>query len=82
VAERASPSDVANVQSIGYTTWIDNQFALPATHHLPLLYAKKSPDPTLPYAGNTVFNTWWQQSITAPDQLRQRMAWALSQINI
>jgi hypothetical protein len=77
-----SPSEVANVQAIGYTNWIDSQFALPATHHLPLLYAKKSPDPTLPYSGNTVFNTWWQQSITAPDQLRQRIAFALSEIMV
>jgi Protein of unknown function (DUF1800)/PA14 domain/Bacterial TSP3 repeat len=77
-----SPSDVANVQAVGYTTWIDSQFALPATHHLPLLYAKKSADPTLPYSGNTVFNTWWQQSITAPDQLRQRVAFALSEIMV
>jgi hypothetical protein len=77
-----SPSDVANVQSMGYTNWIDNQIALPATHHLPLLYAKRSPDPTLPYSGNTVFNTWWQQSITAPDQLRQRIAFALSEIMV
>jgi uncharacterized protein (DUF1800 family) len=78
-----SPSDVANVQSIGYTNWINNQFALPATHHLPLLYTKDNPDPTQPsYAGSAVFNTWWQQSITAPDQLRQRVAFALSEIMV
>jgi hypothetical protein len=78
-----SPSDVANVQSMGYTNWIANQFALPATHHLPLLYAKKGSDPTQPfYPGNTLFNTWWQQSITAPDQLRQRVAFALSEIMV
>lgn len=77
-----SPSDVANVQSGGYTNWINNQFAMAPTHHLPLLYAKKSPDPTNPYAGTTVFNTWWQQSITAPDQLRQRIAFALSEIMV
>jgi hypothetical protein len=78
-----SPSDVANVQSIGYTNWIDNQFATPSTHHLPLLYAKKAADPSQPfYPGSTVFNTWWQQSITAPDQLRQRMAFALSELMV
>jgi hypothetical protein len=78
-----SPSDVASVQSIGYANWISNQFALPATHHLPLLYMKASFDPTQPfYPGNTLFNTWWQQSITAPDQLRQRVAFALSEIMV
>jgi hypothetical protein len=29
-----------------------------------------------------VFNTWWQQSVTAPDQLRQRVAFALSEIMV
>jgi uncharacterized protein (DUF1800 family) len=78
-----SPADVANVQSMGYTNWINNQFALPATHHLPLLYTKDNPDPTQPsYSGSSLFNTWWQQSITAPDQLRQRVAFALSEIMV
>src|SRR5262249_16495032 len=78
-----NPSDVTNVQAIGYANWINNQFALPVTHHLPLLYAKKSPDPSQPsYPGATLFNTLWQQSITAPDQLRQRVAFALSEIMV
>ncbi|HVM46787.1 MAG TPA: DUF1800 family protein, partial [Candidatus Acidoferrum sp.] len=77
-----SPSDVASVQSIGYTNWLLNQFSLPATHHLPLILSNQSPDPTLPYPGNTVFNDWWQISCTAPDQLRQRIAFALSEIMV
>lgn len=75
-----SPSDVASVQSIGYTNWINNQFSLPATRHLPLMLTNRSADPTIPYPGNTLFNDWWQLSITAPDQLRQRVAFALSEI--
>ena len=75
-----SPVDIATVQSGGYTNWLNNQFALPASHHLPLLYTNKSTDPTLPYPGNTVFNDWWQLAVTAPDQLRQRVAFALSEI--
>src|SRR6266404_877192 len=75
-----SPSDITAVQSLGYANWLTNQFALPASHHLPLLYSKKSSDPALPYPGNTVFNDWWQLAITAPDQLRQRVAFALSEI--
>jgi hypothetical protein len=78
----ASPSDIATVQSIGYTNWLANQFALPATHHLPLLLANGNVDPAFPYLGNSVFNTWWQQSVTAPDQLRQRVAFALSEIMV
>lgn len=75
-----SASEIASVQSLGYEGWIDNQFARPVTYHLPVVHANVSPDPTRPYPGNTTFNTWWQQSVTAPDQLRQRVAFALSEI--
>jgi hypothetical protein len=77
-----SPSDVAAVQSVGYTNWLNNQLSLPATRHLPLMLANQNTDPTTPYPGNTVFNDWWRISITAPDQLRQRVAFALSEIMV
>ncbi len=77
-----SPSDVASVQSMGYTNWILNQFTIPPTHHLSLILSNRSTDPTRPFPGNTVFNDWWQLSITAPDQLRQRVAFALSEIMV
>ena len=37
---------------------------------------------TAHYPGTLTFNTWWQQSVTAPDQLRQRVAFALSEIMV
>jgi uncharacterized protein (DUF1800 family) len=75
-----SAADIASVQALGYSNWICSQFALPATHHLPLVFAHKSPDPSNPYPSTDWFNTWWQNSVTAPDQLRQRVAFALSEI--
>src|SRR5262249_18855577 len=42
----------------------------------------QSSDPTKPYPSLLTFNTWWQQSCTAPDQLRQRIAFALSEIMV
>ena len=78
----ASPSDIASVQAIGYTNWLVNQLSLPATHHLSTILSNVSADPTLPYGGNTVFNDWWNISINAPDQLRQRVAFALSEIMV
>lgn len=75
-----SPADVAAVQATGYSNWIAQQFSLPVTHHLPVVLANASSDPTTPYPSSLLFNTWWQQSITAPDQLRQRVAFALSEI--
>jgi hypothetical protein len=75
-----SLSEIAAVQSLGYSGWIDNQIAMPPTYHLPQVLAKRSSDPTLPYSSTTIYNDWWQTSITAPDQLRQRVAFALSEI--
>ncbi len=77
-----SPAGITNVQAVGYTNWINSQIALPPTYHLPLLLANASLDPTTPYPSSLVYNTWWQQSITAPDQLRQRVAFALSEIMV
>ncbi|PWU10217.1 MAG: hypothetical protein C5B50_25950, partial [Verrucomicrobia bacterium] len=76
----ASRTEIANVQANGYATWINNQFTSNTTHHLPLMNANISSDPTDPFDSVVVYNTWWQNSITAPDQLRQRVAFALSEI--
>lgn len=75
-------NDIANVQALGYGAWIDSQFSLPPSHHLPLVLSNISADPTKPYPSSLTFNAWWQQSITAPDQLRQRIAFALSEIMV
>jgi uncharacterized protein (DUF1800 family) len=78
----ASAADIAAVQALGYDGWISNQFALPPTYHLPVVFANKSADPTTPYPSALTFNAWWQNSVTAPDQLRQRVAFALSEIMV
>ncbi|HEX4266001.1 MAG TPA: DUF1800 family protein [Verrucomicrobiae bacterium] len=77
-----SQADVASVQSLGYANWIDNQMSLPVTHHLPVVFAHKNPDPSNPWPSSDWFNAWWQNSVTAPDQLRQRVAFALSEIMV
>ncbi len=70
----ATAAEVARVQAIGFGAWIDEQMALPATWHQPQLAA---------YAqlgqGQRQL-VWWATAFSAPDQLRQRMAFALSQI--
>jgi uncharacterized protein (DUF1800 family) len=75
-----SAADIASVQALGYSNWISNQFTLPVTRSLPVVWANQSPDPTDRYTSSVWFNTWWRNSITAPDQLRQRVAFALSEI--
>jgi uncharacterized protein (DUF1800 family) len=72
-------ADITNVQSIGYSAWIDQQFAMPAAKHLPYVQANYN---VLNFGANFNFvqDSFWQQAIPAPDQLRQRVKFALSQI--
>jgi hypothetical protein len=78
----ASPNDIAAVQALGYAGWLNQQFSLPASHSLPIVLANPYSDPTDLYQSPLWFNAWWRQSCTAPDQLRQRVAFALSEIMV
>ena len=75
---------LARFNAIGYSAWIDEQFALPASSHRLAWQAKdaaiKAIDPLSGAGQDQVFESFWQQAVTAPDQLRQRVAYALSQI--
>jgi hypothetical protein len=75
-------ADISSVQALGYAGWISNQFTLPAGYHLPVVVSNMSADPTTPWPSTLTYNTWWQQSVSAPDQLRQRVAFALSEIMV
>jgi uncharacterized protein (DUF1800 family) len=72
-------TEIARVQALGYTGWIDEQFALPQSLHLPYVQANYN---VLLFGANFAFvqDSFWQQAIPAPDQLRQRVKYALSQI--
>jgi uncharacterized protein (DUF1800 family) len=77
-------TSIAYVQNKGLSAWIDEQFTLPATLTMPLVPAPTADTNTPPGASlpslNYTYWSWWQRSVTAPDQLRQRVAYALSQI--
>ncbi|HEV2455019.1 MAG TPA: DUF1800 family protein, partial [Verrucomicrobiae bacterium] len=73
-------NDIASVQALGYAGWINNQFQIPPTHALTNVLAHPYSDPTDLYQSPDWFNAWWQNSVNAPDQLRQRVAFALSEI--
>ena len=72
------------LNEIGYAAWIDEQFALPATSHRAHWEARdvalKAADPNSAAGQDQVFESFWKQAVTGPDQLRQRVAFALSQI--
>ena len=72
--------EIARVQKLGYAGWIDDQIKRPAMTHLPVLLAQPRDA-----ADGRIWNhrrkfVWWQQAVTAADQLRQRVAFAWSQI--
>jgi uncharacterized protein (DUF1800 family) len=76
-----TPADVVRVKSIGYSRWIDEQLGLRLqTSHLSTVEASASTLQTgEPRAEDVVFS-WWTHAVRDPAQLRQRMAFALSQI--
>jgi uncharacterized protein (DUF1800 family) len=75
----ATSAEISRVQTIGYGAWLDEQFGLPAERrHQAALDAVLATGATL--GDSNVMNTFWKQAATGPDQLRQRIAFALSQI--
>jgi uncharacterized protein (DUF1800 family) len=72
-------SDIANVQSIGVDAYLTQQFAAAPT----LLPDLPNPLPPACAPSNPIpceQGEWWQTVITGPDQLRQRVAFALSEM--
>jgi uncharacterized protein (DUF1800 family) len=78
----ANMSSVDNVSTNGYAIWLDQQFAMPAgsPHQNYLVSVIASLPAGQSPQDSHVMNTFWRQAATAPDQLRQRVAFALSQI--
>ncbi len=71
-------ADIALLRQIGYRAWIARQLALPVTLQRPYVEAL---DKAVQNPGQADrMEVWFNNAITAPDQLRQRVAWALSQI--
>ena len=77
-------ADIDRVMAIGYGAWIDEQLAKPATSHRATWEAAnaaiKAANPSGSAGQDQVFESFWKQAIGGEDQLRQRLAYALSQI--
>jgi uncharacterized protein (DUF1800 family) len=66
--------EVARLQAIDLEAWLDEQFALPSSvNHLSSLSQ-------FPGGKGQLNHSFWQQALSGPDQLRQRVALALSEI--
>lgn len=79
----ATESEAERVRALGVEVWIDQQIAEPASLQLPHLLEVTSNNPLLGfrYQGDRV-DVWFRNSVNGPDQLRQRVAFALSQIMV
>ena len=69
---------------LGLASWIDRQFTLQASSHRAWWEARdaaiKAADPNSSAGQDQVWESFWKQALTGEDQLRQRVAFALSQI--
>ncbi len=80
----ATDSSIADVQSAGFQGWVANQMAMPISgSHLTFvenrINSRKTP-PNKPTKALLFNESFWLQAVTAPDQLRQRVTFALSEI--
>lgn len=78
----ASPTDISYVKANGFSAWIDDQLTKPASHSSNDVVAGLTADINTPYPSTLFTDTWWKYSITGADQLRQRLAFALSEIMV
>ncbi len=78
----ASPSDIAYVKANGFAAWIANQLTQPNSSTSADVVALQTADVNNFYPSANFVNTWWKKAITGPDQLRQRLAFALSEIMV
>lgn len=91
----ANREDIEAVRAQGFEAWIDEQMNIPPTYLLPelelalahlsqLCYQGNGPDITCNELENGIAEhfqfAWWQAHMTGEDVLRQRVAFALSQI--
>ena len=77
-------SDIDSLMALGYGAWIDRQFSLPGSNHRAFWEARdaeiRAANPAAAGGQDQVWESFWKQAATGDHQLRQRVAFALSQI--
>ncbi len=73
---------ISQLVTQGFDAWLDDQFNAPMSSHHDGVIDYYAANPLAATNGNPVFNTWWKTGLAAPDQLRQRVAFALSEIMV
>ena len=70
-----SPDAIEQVQTLGIEGWLDRQFTLSGESHLAYVQQYSNGSGRAPR-----HEIWWKSAVDADDQLRQRVAFALSQL--
>ncbi len=92
----ATPEGIEQLKKKGYERWLQEQFSKQPTLHTAWIEShakgiegvpdlKKAPEDWKTYSdalGDMQLDAWWDIVVHAPDQLRQRVAFALSEIMV
>ena len=74
---------IQQVSQTGFSAWIENQFLQPPTYHEPrvlsYVFTEQEAGGEVAYISNFMWG-WWDINMRGQDMLRQRVAYALSQI--
>ena len=74
----ATDAEIGRVTAVGYETWIDEQMEMPISLSAPYVEANLSSAGDVRAGDRTA--AWIENALHGPDQLRQRVALALSEI--
>jgi uncharacterized protein (DUF1800 family) len=74
----ATPALVQQVQSMGYDAWLESQFAQPASEYTAFVDAASTTNDSGRLGA--LRSRFYMNALQTPDQLRQRVAYALGQI--
>ncbi len=77
----ATEAEAARVVELGIEAWIDDQLARPASLQLPYLQSLPRPQFLFELQPDRV-DAWFRNALDGDDQLRQRVAFALSEIMV
>jgi uncharacterized protein (DUF1800 family) len=80
-------TELGELKSIGYAAWVDRQLSLDPTLQRPVLESQVAADVVVNPRGPGTYaafrqERWFATAATASDQLRQRVAFALSQVMV
>ena len=74
-----TPNEITRLQTLGYVEWLSEQLNIPPEPRHRAYIESLTAVAVVP-TDNHIANSFWKQAATAPDSLRQRIAFSLSQI--